>query len=157
MNRFLYILSRYFLVSVLLLLVASSCKPDPEPDPSPTPPPTPSKSEARQKFESYSAEGLYIKGICILAFDISTQQKAINKTRKTYRIQSDDQSSYMHIKFIGDLPSELEKTTECTIHYLAEKSGNTMLVIMFTLVKSANGYLWLWNELQQLGVIVPAP
>lgn len=143
-----------FVLCTVCVSTAVSC-PSPTPEPEPIDPVTPSKSEERKNFEAASAEGLYIKGDCVLQFNERAFQKAWSTSRKSYRIQSDDQTRYMHITYSGNAPSGNGDESGCTVQYNLGDSGETVLIVKFVVVQAADGYLWLWNELQKVGVITP--
>ena len=145
------------LLATVALTMASSCwgTPEPTPDPGPVPEPEPEISAERKAFEESSAEGLYMKGSCVFAYDAASQQRASNEKRKTMRMQSDDQTRYVHLEYSGNLPKATGDESSCTIHYNLADEGETMLIVKLMAVKSTDSRLWLWNELQKVGVIVP--
>ena len=136
---------------IVALAMAVSC-PEPEPEPDPTPP-VETKSYERKQLESAFVEGLYMRGSCVLAYDASTFQLAVNSVRKNYRIQRDDQSCYLNILYIGTVPSAVDAECECEIHYRLSAGEATTLFVKFTVVKMTEEYVWLWNEFQKVGVI----
>jgi len=142
--------------ALALLLVATtmavSC---PEPEPQPGPDPVfDTKSVERKQLEAAYAEGFYLKGSCVLAYDLLTFQRAVNPVRKTYRIQSDDQTRYLNISYVGTVPTKVDDEVECEIHYRLEAGESTTLLVKLVVVKDSEEYLWLWNEFQKVGMIV---
>jgi len=113
------------------------------------------KSAERNSFESAYVEGMYIGGSLVLAYDEDSFQKSVNQARKTYRIQSDDQKRFMNIVYSGELPDAEGDECACTLNYSLEDGNRTMLIVKFVVVKASGDYLWLWNEIQKTGVIVP--
>lgn len=142
-----------------LLLVATtmavSC---PQPDPNgggiDVVEPVETKSAERRQLESAYTEGLYLKGTCVLGFNLASFQRAANPLRKVYRIQSDDQKLYLHIVYGGDIPSAEGDDAQCEIHYRLAAGESTTLIVRMEVVKATEEYLWLWNEFQKVGVIV---
>lgn len=143
-------------VFVSLMFMAVSCpEPDPGPDPKPIDPGEEIKSAERKSFETSVAEGLYLKGGSVLLYEDGSFQRAVNAGRKTYRIQRDDQTEYLHIAYSDNVPSSVKDEAVCTVYYNIGGGGETMLIVKFVTVHAENGKLWLWNELQKVGVIVP--
>lgn len=138
-----------------LLLVATtmavSC-PEPEPEPEPQPEPE-TKTVERKQFEASVVEGLYSKGSRVLAFDAATFQRAMNPVRRTYRIQSDDQTHYLNVRYGGQIPSHEGEEVECEIHYRLEAGESTTLIVKLVVVHINEEYIWLWNEFQKVGVL----
>jgi hypothetical protein len=140
------------LLGVVAVTMAVSC---PRPGPEPTPTPTPdTKSDERKQLESAYVEGLYLKGKCVLAFDLATFQRAANPTRRNYRIQSDDQTRYLNVRYQDAIPQRVDDEAECEIHYRLEAGESTTLIVKLVVVKDSDEYLWLWNEFQKVGMIV---
>ena len=145
-------LRAFVLLAAVALTMAVSCpRPGPEPPPDPEPD---TKSDERKQLESAYIEGLYLKGHCVLAFDLATFQHAVNPTRRTYRIQSDDQTRYLHIRYGGSAPRSVGDEVECDIHYRMNAGETTTLIVRMEVVKSSEEYLWLWNEFQKVGAVV---
>ena len=141
------------LLSVVALTMAVSC-PHPTP-PEPTPiDPVETKSKERIDFEAAVAEGLYLKGQSLVTYDITAFQRAANPVRRTYRIQSDDQSKYLHIFYTEALPSGQGDEVECEIHYGLAAGESTTLIVKLVVVKQTDEYQWLWNEFQKVGLMV---
>ena len=138
-----------------LLLVATtmavSC-PEPEPEPEPQPEPE-TKTVERKQFEASVVEGLYSKGSRVLAYDAATFQRAMNPVRRTYRIQSDDQTHYLTVRYGGQIPSHEGEEVECEIHYRLEAGESTTLIVKLVVVHINEEYIWLWNEFQKVGVL----
>ena len=138
-----------------LLLVATtmavSC-PEPEPEPEPQPEPE-TKTVERKQFEASVVEGLYSKGSRVLAYDAATFQRAMNPVRRTYRIQSDDQTHYLNVRYGGQIPSHEGEEVECEIHYRLEAGESTTLIVKLVVVHINEEYIWLWNEFQKVGVL----
>lgn len=141
-------------LSVSCITMAVSC-PHPGPDPVQPVEPQPTKTIELKDFEAAYVEGLYINGTQVLSYDEDSFQKSTNRTRKNYRIQSDDQKRYMNITYSGDIPSSAEDECACTLQYSLFGGEQTTLIVKFKAVKTSGEYIWLWNELQKTGVIVP--
>lgn len=139
------------LLSAAVLLL-SAC---PGPGPEPVDPPVDPRSEERKQFESGAVEGMYRNGTCVLPFSDSEFQKSVSRSRLSYRIQSDNQEKYMHMDFVKVFPARLDDGVECTVRYNLGDNSPTVLVIKFIVVKVSDGYLYLWNEIQKVGVILP--
>ena len=114
------------------------------------------KSAERTKFEKSRTEGLHVKGECIIAYSDEYFQTATNLLRRSYRIHADDQSCFVNVVFADRVPTKIDDEVVVNITYKTEGSGETMLIVKFVTVAMRDGYLWLWNELQKVGLIVPA-
>ena len=146
------ILRMALLLFVVATTMAVSC-----PQPTPPEPPEPvvdTKSEERKQLESAYVEGLYLKGTCVLAFDLNTFQRAANPIRRNYRIQSDDQTRYLNVRYQDAIPGQVDDEAECEIHYRLEAGESTTLIVKLVVIKATDEYLWLWNEFQKVGMIV---
>ena len=143
--------------ALILLVVATtmavSC-PEPNPGGETPDPETDTKSAERKQFESAYIEGLYLKGPCVLPYDRSAFQRAANPVRKTYRIQSDDQTRYLHVFYNESVPTRVGGEVECEVHYRLAAEESTTLIVKLVVVKATDEYLWLWNEFQKAGLIV---
>lgn len=141
-----------WLLTVVAATMAVSCpRPGPEPGPEPTPD---TKSEERKQLEAAYVEGLYLKGACALAFDLATFQRAANPMQQNYRIQSDDQTRYLNVRYQNAVPRQENDEVECEIHYRLDAGESTTLIVKLVVVKATDEYLWLWNEFQKVGIIV---
>ncbi|NLB67374.1 MAG: hypothetical protein GX798_02805 [Bacteroidales bacterium] len=145
-----------FLKGLLLLLItavtmAISC---PGPEPPPITFPTPTDSFEKKAFMANTDEGLYVKGACVVRYAEDTFQKSFNEKRRTYRMQSDDQITYVHIAFMSDLPAVVDQEVICNITYTREKGEETILIVKLVVVQIKGRTVWLWNELQKTGIIL---
>lgn len=148
-----FILRLTLALFIVATTMAVSC-PQPNP-PEPEPPvPVDTKSAERKQLESAVVEGLYLKGACALPFDLTTFQRASSIGRKTYRIQSDDQTRYLHVRFTEEIPAAVDDEVECEIHYRLAAGESTTLIVKLVVVQATEEYLWLWNEFQKVGMIV---
>ena len=141
-----------FLVLVATTMAVSCPQPDP---PGPEPPtPVDTKSAERKQLESSYTEGLYIKGAIALAYNQDIYQRAASRDRRTYRIQSDDQTRYLHVRYTEVIPSAEGEEVECELHYRLAAGEQTTLIVKLIVVKATEEYLWLWNDFQKVGMIV---
>jgi len=145
-----------FVTRLLLLLItavamAVSC---PGPEPPPIIIPDPIESFEKKAFKVNTDEGLYVKGACVVRYVEETFQKSFNEKRKTYRIQSDDQITYVHIVFMSELPAMVDQEVICTITYTKEKGEETILIVKLVVAQIKGRTVWLWNELQKTGIIL---
>lgn len=137
---------------IVATTMAVSC---PQPDPTPEPEPVPdTKSPERRQLEAAYVEGFYLKGNCVLAYDGATYQRAVNPQRRNYRIQRDDQSNYLNIRYNDNVPQQVGDEVECEIHYKLADGESTTLIVKLVVLKTTDEYLWLWNEFQKVGMIV---
>ena len=139
-------------LAIVATTMAVAC---PEPGVIDPPEPVPvTKSAERESFESAYGEGLYLKGSCVLSYNSSSFQRAINPARRNYRIQSDDQTRYLNVSYNYAVPVNQGVEVECEVHYRLEAGESTTLIVKFVVVKTAEDDLWLWNEFQKVGAIV---
>lgn len=141
------------LFMVVATTMAVSC---PRPDPIGPEPPEPvvTKSQERQQLEASYTEGLYLKGSIALAYNQNVYQRAASRDRATYRIQSDDQTRYLHVRYTEEIPSAEGEEVECELQYRLAAGEQTTLIVKLIVVKATEEYLWLWNEFQKVGMIV---
>lgn len=145
------------MVPILFAVVFSMAVACPQPDP---PGPIPgngldeTKSDARIAFEKVSAEGYYHEGACLLRYDEKTFQRSLNASRRSVRIQADDQSRYMHLVFTDRIPENVGDETVCRITFTPEGSEEVTLIVKFLTVRIDDTSIWLWNELQTIGILV---
>lgn len=144
---------RTILAPLLMLFCAVSC-PDPTP-PGPDPDTEPDHSEARIFFENQSEEGLYIRGVQTIAYDEFTCQRAWNSDGDNFRIIRDDQSAYMDASYMVSPQSPKDSSASFEINYLSPGGLETVLLIKMIRIKEDGNMRWWWNELQQVGVIIP--
>jgi len=154
MKRNLPFLLRFVLLLVLVATTMAVSCPKPEP-PGPEPPePVDTKSAERKQLEASLTEGLYLKGNIALAYNQEIYQRSASLDRHTYRIQSDDQTRYLHVRYTEEIPSALNEEVECELHYRLAAGEQTTLIVKLIVVKMTDEYLWLWNEFQKVGMIV---
>ena len=137
---------------VVATTMAVSCPQPVEPGPAPVEVDT--KSPERKQLEGAHIEGLDRKGTCVRPFDLASFQRAGSVGRKTYRIQSDDQTRYLHVSYDGAIPSAVGDEAECEIHYRLAAGESTTLIVKLIVVKASDEYIWLWNEFQKVGLLV---
>jgi hypothetical protein len=147
-----FVLRFALLLFVMATTLAVSC-PHPTPEDN-TEPVVETKSAERKQLESAYVEGLYMRGTCVLAFDLASFQRAVNPIRRNYRIQSDDQSRYLNVFYSETLPKQVDDEVECEIHYKLDAGESTTLIVKLVVLKATDEYLWLWNEFQKVGMIV---
>ncbi|MFB0973147.1 MAG: hypothetical protein QMB59_01085, partial [Bacteroidales bacterium] len=76
----------------------------------------PDLSADEQKFIQNTVEGLYMDGGYALKYDQSTDQECLNKTRRNYRIQNDDQTEMVNVT-CGN-PIFLNRLVACSVDYV---------------------------------------
>lgn len=115
------------------------------------------KSESRMSFESSTTMGLYLEkdGSSVL-YDEVRYQISTNHGRRTFRVQADDQESYVNVVFTDRIPQKAGDEAVARITYRLDSSGETMAIVRLSAVMVKDEKLWLWNEMQQMGVILPS-
>ena len=155
MKRNLPFVLRFVLSLVLVATTMAVSCPQPDP-PGPEPiEPVDTKSAERKQFEGSYMEGLYLKGEVALAYNPDVYQRSASRDRHTCRIQSDDQTRYLHVRYTEEIPSAEGEEIECELHYRLAAGEQTTLIVKLIVVKATDEYLWLWNEFQKVGMIVP--
>jgi hypothetical protein len=150
-NRIWSFLTGLLLLLIIAVTMAVSC---PGPNQPPITLPTPTDSFEKKAFMANTNEGLYIKGACVVRYTEDTFQKSFNEKRRTYRMQSDDQITYVHIAFMSDLPAVVDQEVICNITYTRDKGEETILIVKLVVVHIKGRTVWLWNELQKTGIIL---
>ena len=77
----------------------------------------------------------------------------MNPIRRNYRIQSDDQTRYLNVRYGERIPSLEGEEVECEIHYRLGEEESTTLIVKLVVIRTTEEYIWLWNEFQKVGVI----
>ncbi|MBR5055677.1 MAG: hypothetical protein IKX03_00620 [Bacteroidales bacterium] len=148
---------RFALALVVVATTMAVACPQPETEqPVPVDPGTETKSTARMAFESCTAIGIYFTDGSNLIYDEAEFQQAVNHNRRNFRIQADDQERYFNLNFTDKIPQKLGDEAVAKITYRNGASSETVVIVKLKTVIVKNEKLWLWNELQELGVIVPA-
>lgn len=150
-TRLLFYL-RFVLALILVATTMAVSCPQPEPEPEPDPEPE-TKTVERKHFEAAVREGLYFKDATLLTYDAATFQRAMNPVRRNYRIQSDDQTRYLNVRYGERIPSLVGDEVECEIHYRLEAGESTTLIVKLVAIRITEEYIWLWNEFQKVGVL----
>ena len=148
---------RFALALIVVATTMAVACPQPETgEPDPVDPGTETKSDARIVFESRTATGIYFKDGGSLIYNEARFQQAVNHNRKVFRIQADDQGSYFNLNFTDKIPQKIGDEAVAKITYRLGQKGETVVIVKFKAVMAKEGRFWLWNELQELGVIIPA-
>lgn len=143
-------------LAVVATTMAVACPHPEEEQPEPDGPGTETKSSARVAFESFTATGIYFNDGSSMVYNESEFQQAVNHSRRNFRIQSDDQSRYFNINFNDRIPQKAGDEAVAKVTVRNGNSGETVIIVKLKTVIAKNEKLWLWNELQELGVIVPS-
>ena len=141
---------------VVATTMAVACPQPDNPHPTPTGTDGATKSESRVAFESRTDTGIYFNDKTSLTYDETRFQQAINHNRKVFRIQADDQGSYLNLAFTDRLPQKNGDEAVAKVTYRLDAKGETVVIVKFKVVMIQDERLWLWNELQELGVIMPS-
>lgn len=80
-------------------------------------------------------------------------QLCVNKRGRYMRMQNDTQSSYVHVVFAAN-PTVADKNVQVEIRYRWEGDENVRSVTMVN-VKASDDKIWLWNEENRTGLIIP--
>ena len=148
---------RFTLALIVVATTMAVACPQPETgQPVPVDPDTETKSEARVTFESRTDTGIYFDNGDSIVYDEARFQQAVNHNRKNFRIQSDDQMRYFNLNFTDKIPQKFGEEAVAKITFRNATSSETVVIVKFKAVIVKNGKMWLWNELQQLGVIIPS-
>ena len=146
--------------TVALVVVATTMAvacPQPEKEnPLPVDPDTETKSSARVSFESRTQTGIFFNDGTSLTYDERLFQQATNHSRKTFRIQADDQGSYLNLAFTDRIPQKNGDEAVAKVTYRIDRKGETVVIVRFKVVMTKDERMWLWNELQELGVVMPS-
>ncbi len=146
------VLVRFMLFAFTVVLFSAVSCPNPS---DPVPVIKPELSEARKKFASFKQIGLYKNGFPVVLYNEVNYQYAYNEIDDYFRVQSDDQTSFFHIQVTSG--SFTSSSVSCQIFYSASMEEETLLIIKFINITPDNtsGMIWWWNELQEIGMILP--
>ena len=152
-NRSIFYLKFALSLAAVAILMAVSC-----PKPVPPGPDDGGKEEEikgpeQRLFEDISTPSLSIGGALLLGYDGQIHQKGVNLQRRSVRFQADDQTSYLSLTFNDRIPRALGDEAVCTMVYSLTADESTTLIVKFTVVRAGGGMLWLWNEVQKIGVL----
>lgn len=136
----------YKVIIIMELILCSSllmsCR-DNEPD-------TPEK----MSFMERSDHGYYreVSALFVDDGDIDLQD-CINKNRYQYRIQTNDQISFLNLRF-SSAPRRLNSYVDMELEY---QHNDTYIAeaIEMRIVKVDGSTIWLWNSKDLIGVIIP--
>ena len=89
-----------------------------------------------------------------LKYDQSTDQECLNKTRRNYRIQNDDQTEMVNVT-CGN-PVFLNRLVACSVDYVSQRSFFERNLSFLVLKVDYNAQIaWLWNDDEGIGLIIP--
>ncbi|MDR0954794.1 MAG: hypothetical protein LBM20_05365 [Rikenellaceae bacterium] len=107
----------------------------------------------RDAFERQTVLGVYRDGSTpIFAFDEAVHQLAVSTSSFTSRIQTDDMSSYIHLAFSESPDAGKTLTTALKKQGI---SGLTEGVHELTVLKQQGGMIWVWEEEERIGFLLP--
>lgn len=97
--------------------------------------------------------GLYGYGGYLLRYNEEKFQISINEKRRQIRVQSDDQKAYFNVVF-AMMPSSIDEVVSIDFSY---KGGGDELSYKMEMVlyKATSQNMWLWNQDEKLGIILP--
>lgn len=106
---------------------------------------------ALEEFKRYSSYGVYIDGKPTMVYAATEHQMAINSTRNTFRIQTDDQSMILHFA-LSLKPDKIgqELAVDLTAHGVPNIATSQSTV---KVVKIVSETAWLWDSKQVKGFI----
>lgn len=114
----------------------------------------PGLSADEEKFIRNTVEGLYMDGGYALQYDQSADQACLNKTRRNYRIQNDDQTEMVNVT-CGN-PIFLNRLVACNVDYVSQRSFfERNLSFLVLKVDYDTQIAWLWNDDEGIGLIIP--
>ena len=114
----------------------------------------PDLSADEEKFIQNTVEGLYMDGGYALKYDQSTDQECLNKTRRNYRIQNDDQTEMVNVT-CGN-PVFLNRLVACSVDYVSQRSFFERNLSFLVLKVDYNAQIaWRWNDDEGIGLIIP--
>lgn len=110
------------------------------------------EDEKLKSFKTEITEGFYNGKTPLFVYNEQLHQTAVNKAKKSYRIQSDQQDVYLNCILAG-LPARLDELTTLTVASRAVE-GISDKVYNVTLVKKTAEKLWLWDPSSKTGFIL---
>lgn len=155
-DRILFAMRFMLALTVVATTMAVACPQPGSEIPAPVEPGTGTKSEAMMIFEAHTATGIYFSDDSSLIYSEEEFQQSVNHNRKNFRIHSDDQQRYFNLSFTDRIPQRSGDEAVAKITCRNGSTEETVIIVKLKTVTVKNEKLWLWNELQQLGVIIPS-
>ncbi|MEG1664577.1 MAG: hypothetical protein RR286_04650 [Mucinivorans sp.] len=132
------------IIASLLLLTMVSCEKTPD---------GPSDDPRRIAFLASREQGAYNEKGVILVFNEQMHQKAISGDKLQSRIQNDEQTELLNLE-LSSRPTTINEVVELkvtSVGVTGVKDGTYKVVLL----KSDQAKLWLWDEQNYVGFIVP--
>ena len=101
--------------------------------------------------EQSSVVGLYIEGRQAFVYDAELHQTA--QGNASFRLQTDDQSTYLNLLF-DPIPTSDAPTVWVSVASRGIK-GLTDQAYEFKRIEERDGKMWLWNNANKIGLIIP--
>lgn len=105
-------------------------------------------------FLENTAAGVYTLDRTSFRYDESVCQTVVNTGRKTVRLQRDDNSVSVNIRF-SSFEFSANTGVRMTIEF-ASMTYKDSYTINAELVKMVDGKMWFWSNERQTGVLLPA-
>lgn len=131
------------LVALLGCIFASSCRKDEDGD----------TLFNLKDFMSKQEPGLCGYGGFLFKYTPKECQISVNTGRKQIRMQNDNQTNWLHMQF-SRFPSENMEDIEMEFRYMSGGDEIVHSTIMKS-VKAESDKIWLWDEEQNLGIVLP--
>lgn len=151
MRNIRHILVRPAIALLAVIFMACHCEEPLPPTPPPPEPPVDEVSEDLKAFLRKTGIGLYVEDRGVIVYDELLYQKAWNPDGGSFRIQRDDQTTFLCIR-----SSAQGASSSYQVEYMDGNQGVTLMLLKLQSVQTADGCIWLWNETMKTGVIVPA-
>ena len=123
-------------------------------EPPPAPPGESEKSKARILFEGSDVAGLYVGEDGVVLYNSEQYQMSRNDLRHIFRLQSDNQRRYLNVEFMSNTYHFVNQEAYCTVSYRTDSGEETNLIIKMKVIAQKEGLIWLWNEVQDIGIII---
>jgi hypothetical protein len=110
-----------------------------------------SSSKEETNFMLKETPGLFMNGRYCFEYNNKTCQFVINKRRKQYRLQTDNQSYYMNV-IMNKFPTMMNEEITVELSYKLGSVENVKNVIL-NVVKVNSDIFWLWSDEEKLGIV----
>ncbi len=110
------------------------------------------KTNNQIEFMAQKDFGVYGNNV-VFRYNEQTCQYSINYSKKEFRMMSDNGEYITDIKF-STFPKKMDDIIETSVSYIKSSKLNSFKLTL-TIVDIKDGKMWLWDNNQQMGIIIP--
>lgn len=139
-------MKKIFLLFAIALIGLTACKNNQEGPGNGT--------NAPDDFLAMSNDGVYYKGAMLFEKNEELHQIAENVIRRTYRIQTDDQSQFVHFALAANVDKVDDKTTLSIKSEGVDNMESGAYDVVLSQIK--DGKAWYWCKDKSIGFLIPS-